>query len=128
MATNPKDPSELLNEQYALTESYCNAETALRNAILSGQPIDAALRHQQEALRSLQIHFQALRQIESMESAGVWRDHVQRTRRILQSVTPEYHANGLPKPTNDDGQSKETVLLALSTLRASIHSVKDTLS
>ena len=113
--------SKLLQEQYSITEQYCNSEIALRNAIVGKQgSIDEALRHQREQLERVQEHFQALRQFAN--DHPLLKEHVERTRRVLRAVAECYHLNGLPVPSPELSTNH---LVSLSTLRASIKQVQE---
>jgi hypothetical protein len=160
----------LLQEQYSATEDYCNAQTALRNVVVSRQEISAdgsawnknhqrlvlnqALRQHQKSHDRLHSNLQALKQQESYMSASsnisnpessyvlrstvpvdLLSQHIRRSQRILETIYYEgggaYHPNGLAKPMTTDSISTTTtsnMMVALSTLRASIQLVQDHLT
>ena len=142
--------SKLLEEQYAATERYCNTQTALRNIVVSRQDgsrsknrnlkLSQALRDHEEAVERVHSNLQALHQHEAAPLkqaeetpqfpcaalAKVLSEHVKRSRRVLQTIHREgaYHPNGIPLPT-ENTSATSTMLVALSTLRASIQVVQE---
>jgi len=139
----------LLEEQFLYTEAYCNATTALHNALqqvaggAAEELVDLyqATKEYQDALDRVQNNLQALKELAVVEEASGTRSrnanrcltqHLERTRRVLTTIYQSGHgaafyANGIPIPSSQSftgsNNNNNARLVALATLRASIQSV-----
>jgi hypothetical protein len=142
---------KLLDDQYQAVENYCNAQTALFNAIHSREPpqlpsarrregsaavssdrgapaVDEALRSHGDAITALHRNLRSLREVRSKLPRN-WRDivsdHTDRMDHILAWLggqEPLAHPNGVPCRAEI---STDAFTLALTSTRASIRVVKD---
>jgi len=131
---------EVLNEQYDVTIAFCNAQTRLLNASTPSAQHSPGLHNSLDEyasyLRGVQGNWQRLQNVqeslcdfpEYRRVATLYKAHVERTQRVLQTVQRAgggvYSPQGISFAINDN----ETVTVALATLRASIDSVRDVLS
>lgn len=110
-----------------------NRYVVLNQALMHHQ---TALDRIQENLQHLHEHHNALSESYETPDSGsallqkVLSQHLQRTERVLRTIYIEgggvYHPNGLPVPTGE-GESENAasaLMVALSTLRASMHLVQ----
>lgn len=146
------DVIALLQEQYQCTEDYCNASTALHNALLQEDGPWVAVSRHQEALGRLQrivhkveemlVMFEDVKTKNEEESTflrlwnvAIFREHWECTRRILGTIYrscegTSYDRYGLPQMKNSFSSEEGAVhiqLVALATLRASIQQVRESL-
>jgi hypothetical protein len=139
--------AKLLQEQYIVTEDYCNAQTALRNVIVARNAeassstqqrviLTQALRQHQDALECVQDNLHALTKqcsalLEEDPSMELLPQHMQRSRRLLRSIQGggAYHSNGLPMVASTAaGATTSSMMVALTTLRTSIQMVQECMS
>jgi len=134
----------LLEEQFQYTEAYCNATTALHNALQqvagAGEvlvDLHQATKEYQDALDSVQNNLQALTELVAVHEKETGRrnakscltQHLERTRRVLATIYQSgqgaaYYSNGIPIPSSQSRNNNNNArLVALATLRASIQSV-----
>lgn len=137
-----REVQSLVNEQYDLTVSFCNAQTSLLNAAASKDDDDNA-RHQEilldeysASLRKVQGHWFKLQQSNKKLAAipayrrvsTDYKAHTERTERILLTVQRSgggvWTSHGISLSPNDS----DTVTVALATLRASVDAVRDVVS
>ena len=137
-----REVQSLVNEQFDLTVSFCNAQTSLLNAAASQDDNDNARRQEilldeySASLRKVQDHWVKLQDANEKLAAipayrrvsTVYKAHTERTERILLTVQRSgggvWTPNGISLSPNDS----DTVTVALATLRASVDSVRDVVS
>lgn len=136
-----RDVQLLVNEQYDLTVSFCNAQTSLLNA--AAAPAAAKQQHHASlvdeystCLRRVQDNWIKLKsKRDKMQNISelrrvwtVYQAHVARTERVLLTVQRSgggvWTTHGLSLSLNDS----DTVTVALATLRASVEDVQQVLS
>ena len=133
---------DILNDQFEATQDYCNAQTALRNALqsdaLSGSnrttsvvsatiQYESALRAIQTATRAVDEEYRRLQsenKILRPSRLELLEQHMERTKRVIQSVSaaPVVHSNGI---LNAQSVSIHDMTVALSVLRASIRTMSE---
>ena len=126
---------QVLDAQYDVTVSFCNAQTSLWNATRSGASLHHTLGEYNACLHRVQGNWERLQQMQEIMQTTpdyrriwtVYKAHVERTKRVLQTVQRAgggvWSSQGVPLGTNDS----DTVTVGLATLRASIDSVREVL-
>lgn len=134
-----------LEEHYTAVEEYCNARTQLSNAVI-GRPTSSSAHHDglstaplvhvvadyHKAVDTLQqTHHRMREDVGQLQGnrvdLQVLERHVALADRVVAMVSnpPPLHANGVVQPTTNNDNEQSTV--ALSSLRASLRRVKQTL-
>jgi hypothetical protein len=138
--------AKTVEEQYDVTLEFCNAQTELLNiqnpsaqgaGSSEGRPPHRILQDYDTRVRRVQEHRVQLESIKDSLQHGlpqyrlvfaVYQAHVERTRRVLQTVQQAgggvWSSHGLSLAVNDS----DTVTVALTTLRASVQTVRDALA
>jgi hypothetical protein len=134
--------ADLLDDQFQATQEYCNAQTAFRNALQRERSsndgsttsvVQATLQYQralfaiQDNMKALDEAYQIMLQRNNRQDrrlVQVFEQHIQRAKRIVQTIapTPVVHRQGVLQAQS---VSVDDMTLALSALRASIRTVKE---
>jgi hypothetical protein len=114
--------SEVLNEQYRVTQEYCNAQIALYNAHTARSPnheFDAAFVNYEIATEQVQANLQRILAFPDID------EHKQLTTRILDTIYRQgaFWESGVAMNTT---YNEKSTLVSLSILRASIQRIKET--
>jgi hypothetical protein len=140
--------AKTVEEQYDVTLEFCNAQTEVLNigtssplgntAPVRGRPPHRILQDYNTRVRRVQEHRVQLELLQASLQEGlpqyrlvfaVYQAHVERTRRVLQTVQQAgggvWSSHGLSLADNNDS---DTVTVALTTLRASVETVRDALA
>ena len=130
--------THILNEQFEATQEYCNAQTALRNALQNDTAFsnsttsvvqatiqyEAAMRALQNATRTVDEEYQRIKSEGNIRPSRLelLEQHMERTKRVIRSVSavPVVHSNGI---LNAQSVSVNDMTVALSVMRASIRSL-----
>lgn len=119
-----KDIIDVLDEQYRVTQDYCNAQIALHNAHTARSPnheFDSAFVNYELATELVIANAEKLFTYPDLD------DHKQLTKRILETIYRQgaFWESGIAVNTSYDTKS---TLVSLSILRASIQRIKDSLA
>lgn len=116
-----KDISQVLDEQYSVTQDYCNAQIALHNAHIARSPnheLDVAFVNYELATEHVMTNLEKLFSYPDMD------EHTQLTKRILDTIYRQGAFSEFGIAINTSYDTKST-LVSLSILRASIQKIKD---
>lgn len=118
------DIIDVLDEQYRVTQDYCNAQIALHNAHTARSPnheLDSAFVSYELATERVMANREKLCSYPNIE------DHKLLTKRILDTIYRQgaFWESGVAVNTSYDAKS---TLVSLSILRASIQRIKDSMA
>ena len=146
----------LREEQYAVVEEYANAQTFLLNATttttkpktrsatsrLSSSSDDAiinAIERLDKARKNVRSNLKDLQEQEiqiqnnnnnSLQQQRYSMNHINLSKRVIKTISynPSWYSNGLPKPTDDNyntTNSLQTNTIAIAALKASIAAIRE---
>ena len=144
----------LREEQYAVVEEYANAQTFLLNATttttktktklsssssLSDDAIINAIERLDKARNNVRSNLKDLQEQEiqiqnnndnNIEQQRYSMNHINLSKRVIKTISynPSWYSNGLPKPTDDNyntTNSLQTNTIAIAALKASIATIRE---
>ena len=119
MSSQSKTLTEILEEQYSLTEDFANSQSRLLNVSMaksSDEEITSAL---VGMTKSRQRVRSSLERLHEEDFFRTYPAHVNLSNRVVQTIAknPSWHSNGIPSHVTN---ILETNTVALATLKASI--------